>query len=297
MHIPNGFLDPKICAATFALSGASVALAARAVVPQLDRKKLAAMGAMTAYLLAAQSVNYSISGGTSGHLIGGVLAALLLGPAAAVLVMSSMLIVQCALFHDGGSLALGANILNMGVIAPLFGFLVSRNVQRRDLASQRRILCAAGAAWISVIASACACSLELELSGTAALGQALPAMLLHHVQIGIGEALITTGCIAALTGLRAGSEISPAKYSKSYATACALAVSGIALTFGTISPTLPDGLEATAAALHFDSLASSANASPLTGFGLLAAGLIGAAAAFVITHLGPGLFARTSLKR
>jgi hypothetical protein len=109
MHIPDGFIDGKTAAATALLSAVGVGLALRQVRRRLAPRRVPLLGLAAAFLFAAQMVNFPVVGGTSGHLLGGVLAAALLGPSAAIVVLTTVLIVQCFLFADGGVLALGAN--------------------------------------------------------------------------------------------------------------------------------------------------------------------------------------------
>ena len=145
------------------------------------------------FVFAAQMLNYPIPGGTSGHLIGAALMAIFLGPSAAILVLTSVLLVQSLAFGDGGISALGANILNMGIIASLVGFFVFRGAQR--LFGTRNVwttsIAVALAAWISTVASAACCALELAASRTIPLAIVLPAMVEVHTIIGLGEALIS----------------------------------------------------------------------------------------------------------
>ena len=124
MHIPDGFLDLKTAVATGVLSTAAVGISLRRLNGSLPRRKVPLMGLAGAFVFAAQMVNFPVAGGTSGHLMGGVLAAVLLGPAAGVVVITSVLIVQCLLFADGGIVALGANVFNMGVIGSAGGYAI-----------------------------------------------------------------------------------------------------------------------------------------------------------------------------
>jgi len=161
------------------------------------------MGVSAAFIFAAQMLNFTVAGGTSGHLVGGALAAVLLGPWAAILTMTTVVGIQALLFQDGGLLVMGANITNMAIIAPLVGYAIYQGV--RLLAGGRRWGVLAGgfaAAWGSVVAAAVACSIELAFSGTSPLSVALPAMAGVHVLIGIGEGLITVGALAFVLAAR-----------------------------------------------------------------------------------------------
>jgi cobalt/nickel transport system permease protein len=148
-------------------------------------------------------LNFPVAGGTSGHFLGAALAAILLGPWLACLTLAVVLGVQAFVFADGGITALGANILNMGVIGALVvgGLMVAA---RRVLPNRRGVLLAvAGAgAWLAVVAGSVACALELAISGTVPLGTVLPAMLGVHVLIGAGEAAITVAAVSAVLSTR-----------------------------------------------------------------------------------------------
>src|SRR5580698_5511244 len=128
MHVPDGFLDAKTAATTAALSAVGLGVALRRARLTLPPRKVPMLGVTAAFVFAAQMLNFPIPGGTSGHLVGGVLAAVLVGPSAAVVVMAAVLVLQCLVFGDGGLLALGANVLNMGVLHPLVGFAIYRTV-------------------------------------------------------------------------------------------------------------------------------------------------------------------------
>ena len=122
MHIPDGFLDAKTIIATGAFSTAGLGTALRQVGKHLQSRRIPLIGLTAAFIFVAQMVNFPVASGTSGHLLGATLAAVLLGPSAAVIVMSSVLIVQSLIFADGGVLALGANMFNMALVAPLCGY-------------------------------------------------------------------------------------------------------------------------------------------------------------------------------
>src|SRR3990172_7730516 len=130
MHIPDGFIDGKTAGATTALSLAGVGLALRRVKRELPPRKVPLLGLAAAFLFAAQMLNFPVAAGTSGHLIGGVLVAALLGPSAAVVVVTTVLIVQCFLFADGGVSALGANVFNMALLGAVGGYAIYRLVRR-----------------------------------------------------------------------------------------------------------------------------------------------------------------------
>jgi cobalt/nickel transport system permease protein len=203
MHIPDGFLSAEVAAACAVPAAGAVAYGLRRANRELDERRVPLLGVTAAFVFAAQMLNFPVAGGTSGHFLGAALAAILLGPWLAGLVLSVVLVVQAFVFADGGITALGANMLNMGVIGALVvgGLMVAA---RRVLGDRRGVLLAvAGAgAWLAVVAGAVACSFELAISGTVPLGTVLPAMLGVHVLIGAGEAAITVAAVGAVLSTR-----------------------------------------------------------------------------------------------
>jgi cobalt/nickel transport system permease protein len=200
MHIPDGFLSLLIALFCWGAAIVLVAIAIRRTRDELGERQVPLMGVMAAFIFAAQMINFPVAGGTSGHLLGGALAAITLGPWAGMLVMASVIGVQGLLFQDGGLVVMGANILNMGLLTVLIGYGLYRGVagQSRGV----RLTVAGVAAWLSVMAAALATSLELWLSGTSALRIVIPAMLGIHAFIGIGEALITVAALAFIMRTR-----------------------------------------------------------------------------------------------
>jgi cobalt/nickel transport system permease protein len=203
MHIPDGFLDPGVAAAAGAVSLGVVSYSLKRANDDLDERRVPLLGVTAAFVFAVQMLNFPVAGGTSGHLLGAALAAILLGPWLACLVMTVVLTTQAFVFADGGISALGANVLNMGIIGALgVGFLMTwaRHVLPRTRAGF--LATVAGGAWLAVMAGATACSLELAASGTVPLGTVLPTMLGVHALIGIGEAVITVAAISAVMASR-----------------------------------------------------------------------------------------------
>jgi len=200
MHIPDGFLSLAIALLCWALAIVLLAIAVRKTQSTLGERQVPLMGIMAAFIFAAQMINFPVAGGTSGHLLGGALAAIVLGPWAGMLVIASVIIVQGLLFQDGGLLVMGANILNMGLLTALIGYGLYQGVAGQSRGT--RLVVAGVAAWLSVMAAALATSLELWLSGTSALRIVVPAMLGVHALIGIGEALITVAALAFITQTR-----------------------------------------------------------------------------------------------
>jgi cobalt/nickel transport system permease protein len=277
MHIPDGFLDAKTIAVASVLSAAGIGRALHNVRRTLTPRKVPLMGLASAFLFVAQMINFPVLGGTSGHLLGAVLAAILLGPDEAVLVMTVVLAVQAFLFADGGVLALGANLFNMAIVAPLAGYAVFRLASRPARTEAGRLAAVAVAAWSSAVLAAIGCAGELSLSGAVPWTLGFPAMTGIHMLIGLGEALITVLVLAAiiearpdiLPGLVVGreraEETRPLKDVLIYG---AVVVAGAVVFVLPLSSRLPDGLEATAARLGFASRAAAPPAvpAPLAGY-------------------------------
>jgi cobalt/nickel transport system permease protein len=203
MHIPDGFLDPGVAAVTGVVAGGAVAIGLRRAEATFDERRAPLLGVTAAFVFAAQMLNFPVAGGTSGHFLGAALATILLGPWLACLVLAVVLLVQAFLFADGGVSALGANILNMGVVGALGAGLVM-GVAMRVLPRTRRAFlgAAAVASWLAVVAGSIACSFELALSGTVPLGTVLPAMVGVHALIGVGEAVVTVAAVSAVLASR-----------------------------------------------------------------------------------------------
>ncbi len=204
MHLPDGFLSVPIALAMWALTLVAVGFAVHRANQRLDERAVPLMGVLAAFVFAAQMFNFQVIGGTSGHLLGGVLAGVLLGPWAGTLVMTAVVAVQALLFQDGGLVVMGANIFNMGVVGTMGGYALYRAFSVLLGGEERgRLPAAAVAAWASVVAGAGLTALQLGLSGTTPLELTLPAMLGVHALIGIGEAVITTGALAFIAVTRA----------------------------------------------------------------------------------------------
>lgn len=203
MHIPDGFLSVTVSVILWILSAAVVGYSLRRVNQDLDERRIPLMGVLAAAIFAGQMLNFAVAGGTSGHLMGAALATILLGPWAGILVMTTVVSVQALIFQDGGLLALGANIFNMGVIGITVSYFVFTTL-RRLLGRTRWSLLVSGfaAAWFSIEISALAVGLQLALSGTSPANLAVPTMAAIHALIGIGEGLITVGALAFLTATR-----------------------------------------------------------------------------------------------
>lgn len=198
MHIPDGFLDLKACATTGALGAAALAYSLKRSRLSLDRREVPKIALIGAFIFAAQMLNFPIAGATSGHFLGGTLAAILFGPSVAVIVMASVLIIQALVFQDGGLTVLGANIVCTGVIGIYTGY----GIYRLGFALLKGRLSPAVtfvSAWASIVAASCGVALLLAWSGTFSLRVALTAMAGWHSLIGIGEGLLTAMVVAYLT--------------------------------------------------------------------------------------------------
>lgn len=193
MHIPDGFLNLPVSLVTWAIAIALISLSLKRAQAEYQERAVPLMGVCAAFIFAAQMINFPIPGGTSGHLLGGALAGVLLGPWAGSLVMAVVFIVQAVVFQDGGITVLGANITNMGLIGTFCGYYLYRAIRQafgrdiwRGMATGTAV-----AAWTSVFAASILCAVQLALSGTVPFKVAISAMAFWHLLIGIGEAVIT----------------------------------------------------------------------------------------------------------
>ncbi len=195
MHIPDGYLDLPITLVCAAISAVFIVLGLVQAKRYLDERHVPLMAVLTAGVFAAQLLNFPIVGGTSGHLVGGTLISVFLGPLGAVISMTIILVLQAFLFRDGGITALGANVLNMGVIGGIIGYyvyiLIRRVVGRGGWGVR---LGAAVGSYVSVVLGAIACGFEIGASSLFpfGVGVTVPAMTGWHLIIGLGEALITS---------------------------------------------------------------------------------------------------------
>ena len=245
MHIPDGFLSIPLSALLWIIAVVLIGYALWRSGQELGERQAPLMGVLAAVIFAGQMLNFSVTGGTSGHLVGGALAAILLGPWGAMLVMTTVVGVQALLFQDGGLLVLGANLVNMAVIAVWVGYAAYRTV--RKVAGEGRLGTLVGgfvAGWLSIVISALACALELALSGTSPANMAVPAMGGIHMLIGIGEGLITVGALAFLSAARG--DLLQGRPQQAGRTAVWIGGLVIAVLLAVLSPLAsshPDGLE------------------------------------------------------
>ena len=205
MHIPDGFIDAPVSAAAAVVAVGGIAVCLRRASRELDDRTAPMAGLVAVYIFAVQMLNFPVAAGTSGHLLGGALAAILVGPYTGALAVSVVIIVQALMFADGGLSALGLNIINMAFVTVLVAWPVFRLLVKVLPASKGAWMGAAFvAALLSVPASALAFTLEYALGGTGtyAIGTVLVAMVGTHVLIGLGEAVITALTVGAVLAVR-----------------------------------------------------------------------------------------------
>lgn len=296
LHIPDGFLSLVVSIIFWIATIALLMVATRKTQGELGERQIPLMGVMAAFIFAGQMINFPVAGGTSGHLLGGALAAIILGPWAGMLVMASVIGLQALLFQDGGLVVMGANIFDMGLLTALIGFGLYRSVagQSRSV----RLAVAGVAAWLSVMAAALLTSLQLWLSGTSPLAVVIPAMLGVHALIGIGEALITVAALSFIMQTRPDLleiEAVKARGGQGWAVA-GLIIALVVVLFSPLASANPDGLERVAEDIGFIEQGVDAPYEVLpdytipllgeTAFSTIIAGAIGA---LVVAGIAAGL--------
>jgi cobalt/nickel transport system permease protein len=271
MHIPDGFLSPDVCAATGAVAAVAVGVSIYKLREELADRVVPMTGMMAAMIFAGQMVNFQlVVVPVSGHLIGGVLAGLILGPWAGCLALTMVLIVQRFLFSDGGLFSLGANILHMAVIGSIGGYAVA-SIVRRFFRNSRvgTIVGAVIASWVTVVAAAALICVEFGLSHSTEnfkFGNLFAPMVAIHSLIGVGEALITGTVVAYVLAQRPDLILTAAAEARrglisgvgrvtAAGIVAALCVGAFVAPF---TSQLPDGLEAVAEKLGFSDLGKSA---------------------------------------
>jgi cobalt/nickel transport system permease protein len=296
MHIPDGFLEPKVWIPLAAISGAAVATASKKISKNMDERMVPLMGVLAAFVFAAQMVNFPIGGGTSGHLMGGVLIAAILGPHAALLIMATILILQALLFQDGGITALGANIFNMGVVGALSGYVIFKGINRITGSARFSVFVAS---WFSVVAAASIAAVELSLSGVVPLKASLPAMAGVHAVIGIGEGAVTIAALELISKVNREAVLvqQTAAHERigHKTTWIWLAVSfAVAMLLAPFASEFPDGLEKVAETFGFIERGTSKLTSPLPdyqvpglsgGISTAMAGIAGVLITFIVAYM------------
>jgi cobalt/nickel transport system permease protein len=246
MHIPDGFLSALVSIVLWIVSMVIVGYALKRVGKDLGERQVPLMGILAAAIFAGQMLNFAVAGGTSGHLMGAAIATILMGPWAAILIMTSVVSIQALIFQDGGLLVLGANIFNMAVVGVAVAYMAYRTVLRIAGNAKRGILIGGFlAAWFSIEIASLSVAMQLVFSGTSPAKLAIPAMAGVHALIGIGEGLITVGALAFLLSARPDL----VKFGKTRPVGGRLVwIIGLLITFALViaSPlasTRPDGLE------------------------------------------------------
>lgn len=289
MHIPDGMMTGPVCPVTAIVSTAGIAGAAFAAMKSPERPEPMRFASVTALIFAAQMLNFPVQNGTSGHLLGGVLAAGLLGVPFGILSLAMVVTLQCLLFSDGGLTVLGANLFNMALVGAGIGGLVQSALRGAER-TPRSLGITAFAAWLSVVLAATSLSLQLAFAGTIPLGKVLPAMLGVHAIIGIGEAVLTVFALALLPRPVAD-PLAPEQPRPAFPIALLAAFLFAAILSPFASP-WPDGLEWVAEKLEFLHESAPAFVAPIPdyafpgiaheGFATAAAGVIGVAATFAM---------------
>ena len=287
MHIPNSMLNGPVCPVTAIISAIGIAIASYWAVKTKNKPSATKFAAITMLIFAGQMMNFPIQDGTSGHLLGGVLASALLGVPFGILSMAIVLSIQCLVFSDGGLLVLGANVLNMALIGAGLGGVLAAYLKHKTASRSVSYFAGLGfIAWLSVVLAAFACSIELAVSGTIAFSKVITGMLSTHALIGMGEALITVAACFALAGR---DEMVPSKWTVAVPVTASVVIAGMLSPFAS---GFPDGLEWVAEKYHFLHESAPSFVRPLPDYSVSfignevistsLAGLIGVAVTFFI---------------
>jgi cobalt/nickel transport system permease protein len=205
MHIPDGFLDAPTSAAAGLVAAGGLAVCLKRSAQELDERQVPLAGAVSAFVFAVQTLNFPVASGTSGHLLGGVLAAVLVGPYLGAVCLTVVLSVQALLFADGGLSAIGLNVVNLSLVGALGGYAIFLLLRTLLPRREPSVVVAAGvAASLGVVAAAGAFVIEYAIGGTggAAVGTVAAAMVGVHVLIGVGEGVITALTVGAVLAAR-----------------------------------------------------------------------------------------------
>ena len=260
MHIPDGFLSVPVSILLWLIAIIFIGYGLKRVGADLGERQVPLMGVLAAVIFAGQMLNFAVAGGSSGHLMGAAIATILLGPWAAMLVLTCVVSIQALIFQDGGLLVLGANIFNMAIVGVTVAYMTYRSVHKIAKKHSWGIFIGGfAAAWLSVEVAALATALELVLSGTSPANIAIPAMAGIHALIGIGEGLITVGALAFLYASR-GDLLKTGNVVSAHGNFVWVIGLALALLLAIASPLAsvhPDGLEWAAKQNDFLSLAQS----------------------------------------
>ncbi len=202
MHVPDGFLTNRLAVSLDVVSGIGIFFAARRAKVDLSGRMVPIMGVLGAFVFAAQMLNFPVLGGTSGHLVGGALLSILLGPMTGFLTIATVVIAQALFLQDGGLIALGANVFNIGAVASFTGYALFKLLGVGASGGKRMFLAGFVAGWGSLIVSSACCALEMGLSGAIPLHIGLTTMVGYHAIVGIVEGMLTAGVLSFLLKVR-----------------------------------------------------------------------------------------------
>jgi cobalt/nickel transport system permease protein len=305
VHIPEGFINLPTSLGAAAVAGGSVWASLRAASADLKDRLVPFAGLTAAFVFALQMLNFPVAAGTTGHLIGGALAAILLGPWLGIVAVTVVVVIQALLFADGGLVAMGLNVVNMAVITALSGWLVFRGISRILPRRSGVLVASMVAAWVSVIVSSVGFSIQYAIGGVGGVdpGLVFSSMVGVHALIGIGEGLITAAAVGAVlaarpdlvTGARNLRDLETASTSLSRRAVGGFVAAGFAVAVALvafvapIAGSDPDGLERVAEDIGFAAAAEdNAYSGPLADYGV--AGLDNEALGTVIAGIvGTGL--------
>ena len=299
MHIPDGFLSAGVAASTWAGAAGSLGWALRAERSLPERTPAGTLGALAAFTFAAQLVNVPLLPGTSGHLVGGTLAAAIVGPSRGLLVMAVVLAVQALLFQDGGITAYGANLLAMGVAGAVGGYAVSALVARLWQGVRGLVAGPVIGAFVAMLTGAAFIATALAASGLYPLAAVLPLLLALHVPIALLEAALTGAILATLARWRPDLLHGLQRAGAAHAPAWGLVVLALALAAfaAPFASPLPDGLETAAQRLGFAGAARTLWPAPDYAPAWLAASRAGSALAGLVGTLAAAALAWALTRR
>ena len=205
MHIPDGLINGGTSLAGGGIAAGGIVVSLKQAARTLDDRRIPMAGLAAAFIFAVQMLNFPVASGTSGHLLGGVLAAVLVGPWTGALCVSVVLLVQGLLFADGGLSALGLNTINMAFIGAFVGYGIFAAIRAVLPKTRSSVIVASGiAAALAPVLAACMFTLEYAIggNGAASVGRVAAAMISVHVLIGIGEGVITAMTVSAVLASR-----------------------------------------------------------------------------------------------
>jgi cobalt/nickel transport system permease protein len=307
MHAPDNLFSPELSIIGWIITAVMVMLAIRNTKTQLGERQIPLMGLIAAAIFAGQMLNFTIPGGTSGHLLGGTLASVLLGPWGGVLVMTTVIATQGLLFQDGGLLVMGVNIINMGIVTSFSGYFAYHLIKRVMKGNSGTMV----GGWVSVVLTSLFASIELALSGTSPLIVTLPIMTGIHALIGIGEGLLTAFALGFILSTRRDlvtGDTAPGQRSAAWVLVGLVIALGLTLLAPLASPN-PDGLERVTGILAAPGTVGASQPSPInilpdytipflgnSSLGTILAGMVGVLVVFGVAY-GVALINRRVSKR